>query len=412
MRVLFVGSCSTFILVPLVKELKKIDPNFSASVLSLKNPAGDIQEHEAAVFDELISYPSEKINGSKLQRLKQALGLITKEHRFTRVLKLLVNGKLRAALTNAESELIQIANNKAINTLSQGYDLVHVHYLKHSNLKLALNFDTGKTLLSFWGSDLLQDEDTEARLLKIEMLEKANLVTVQNEDLAQIIAIKYGWKFRNKIRTNLFLINLEVLHSIAQAKKSDARAFLNKFGSFDDHKKVIVTGYNPNPQSQQLEILKQLKHIADKDFSDKYHFLFTFIYSKGGQREEMIQTVQELCCTYSIVDRYLSNEEMGLLRKGTDIYLHFPQTDAFSATLLEHLYAQNTVVTGSWLPYGKHRVNQVFFKELESIQNLSILNLDFDDQSQINPDKIDSLLAKEATAENWLSIYKEAQRGT
>ena len=409
MRVLFAGSCSTFFLVPLVQALKKVDPNFSASVIGLNNPAGEIQAHEAAVFEELIPYPSENISGSKVERLKESLKLISKKNGSSKVLKLLASGQLKSAITNAETELVQNANNAEITRLSEPFDLVHVHYLKHSNLKLASNFDARKTLLSFWGSDLLQDEGDEARALKIELMEKINLITVQNEDLAQIIALKYGWKFKSKIRTNLFLPNSEVLKSIADSSKEEARAFLNQFGEIENQKKVIVTGYNPNPQSQQLEILKQLQQVSESEFSKKHHFLFTFIYSKGGQREEMIETVKAMGCSFSIVDRYLSDHEMGLLRKATDIYLHFPQTDAFSTSLLEHLYAQNTVVTGSWLPYGKHRVNEIFFREIESIDELSNEHLLESEKSQLNTEKINALIAKEKTAETWLKIYSEAQ---
>ncbi|MGB1032405.1 MAG: hypothetical protein ACPGWM_07310, partial [Flavobacteriales bacterium] len=233
MRVLFIGTCSSFFLVPLVRALKKNDPNFFASVLGLKNPAGELQDAELNVFDEIIDFPSRKLMGSKWQRLMQALQLILKQKRFGYLFWQLLKGNIKDAITNAESELIQDLNNKALTKLGSAYDLVQVHYLKNSNLKLASNFDSSKLILSFWGSDLLQDEDSNTRRFKREMMEKAVLITVQNEDLAQTIAVKYGWTFKEKIRSNLFLPNQAVLQSIAKANKSEARNFIRGFGELD-----------------------------------------------------------------------------------------------------------------------------------------------------------------------------------
>ncbi|MGB0423142.1 MAG: hypothetical protein ACPGED_02410, partial [Flavobacteriales bacterium] len=77
---------------------------------------------------------------------------------------------------------------------------------------------------------------------------------------------------------------------------------------------------------------------------------------------------------------------------------------------LEHLYANNVVVTGTWLPYGKHRVHGVQFKEIEKISDLKADDLNMNQSYKDNQSRIDELIKSEKTAQNWLNIYKEAQQ--
>ncbi|MEO0404813.1 MAG: hypothetical protein AAF193_08080, partial [Bacteroidota bacterium] len=94
------------------------------------------------------------------------------------------------------------------------------------------------------------------------------------------------------------------------------------------------------------------------------------------------------------------------LRRATDIFIHLPQTDAFSNTLLEHLYAENLVILGTWLPYGKHRTFGVRYREVEHPNDLSQEHFDELDTSN-NPQRIDQLRQQEDAPGQWIEIYKE-----
>ena len=39
------------------------------------------------------------------------------------------------------------------------------------------------------------------------------------------------------------------------------------------------------------------------------------------------------------------------LRKGTDLFIHMQQTDAYSSSLHEYLYSKTKVITAAWLSY-------------------------------------------------------------
>ncbi|NQX91461.1 MAG: hypothetical protein HRT74_04905 [Flavobacteriales bacterium] len=242
--------------------------------------------------------------------------------------------------------------------------------------------------------------------MKIRLFDQCKGITVQNEDMAQIICVKYGWNLKNKIITNRFLANDIIMDQIKNTSKSEARDwFESEFEKVGD-KELMVIGYQSKPQTQQLEILEALNSIAIAK-KKNLHLVYTFIYGKERTREEnILKKSHEAGFTTTVIDRYLTNEEMAKLRCATDIFVHLPESDAFSNTLLEHLYAKNLVITGTWLPYGKHRAFGVCYREVEHPRDLKLEHFEEIEVSQ-NPERIDRMRYEEDAAGQWLEIYKQ-----
>src|SRR5690606_7299055 len=74
---------------------------------------------------------------------------------------------------------------------------------------------------------------------------------------------------------------------------------------------------------------------------------------------------------YLLISKSLSDVDVAKLRIETDITINIQISDAFSASLQEHLFAQNLLLVGDWLPYQILTDNQVFFKQtrIDSLSN-------------------------------------------
>ena len=338
MKVLFIGSCSSFFLVPLARALKAADPSIHLGVLDLVNPSGEVPEEEKLVFNELHVTPNSTIEGGKTDRLQKAAKHIAKEKGIGGLILSTVSGKLKSEVTQAESALVAEQNKQLLKKLFDRFDVVQVHYLKASNLRLAELVPADKLLLSFWGSDLLQDEDETSRKLKLKMLEKAKGITVQNQDLRQLIAVKYGWKHYEKIQTNLFLPNKTIFDTIKNGTRKEGIEWLRNFGPVDEQSITVSLGYNSHPRLRVKEVLEYLLELPPLDLS-KLHFVFTFSYSQHKEEEEkIVAQLKALNVNHTVIAHYLSDEDMAKLRLSLDVLIHLTHTDAFSTTLLEHLY--------------------------------------------------------------------------
>jgi hypothetical protein len=88
---------------------------------------------------------------------------------------------------------------------------------------------------------------------------------------------------------------------------------------------------------------------------------------------------------YYIFTKRLSENELADLRLMSDIALNIQITDAFSSSLVEHIYAGSTLVVGKWLPYSvfsKYGIRYIAIEESE-ISN-TIQKLCESDNSNVN----------------------------
>lgn len=405
MKLLFIGSCSSFFLVPLAKALKDSNPQLHLGVLDLVNPSGEVQEHELLVFDEIHHSPKTEITGSKSSRLLVALRAIIRDQGLGRLILMVLGGQIKKAVTNAESQIIELQNREELKHLFSRYDVIQTHYLKASNLQLAELAPPEKLILSFWGSDLLQDEGELARSHKLKILDSAKAITVQNEDLRQIIAIKYGWDFYQKVQCNLFLPNQTIFNQIKQGNRQDAIKWLRTFGPVDEDAVTVLLGYNSRPAMRVQETLDFLLNQTE-DVITRLHFVFTFSYGKNEQTErEIVALLQHRNIPFTVINRYLKDEEMAIFRLSVDVLFQVPHTDAFSTTMIEHLYAGARVIIGTWLPYGKLRRTGLTFREIENYQQIPF---DFLSNQRLmnNPPLLDQMYEQEQSTQKWLEIYR------
>lgn len=87
------------------------------------------------------------------------------------------------------------------------------------------------------------------------------------------------------------------------------------------------------------------------------------------------ERLKQLAIPNHIFVNSLSEEELAILRLQSDIVLNIQVTDAFSSSLIEHLYASSILVCGDWLPYGIFDIFGIKYYKLPIINMPYILKL-------------------------------------
>lgn len=407
MRILFVGSCSSFFLVPLAKALKNENPDVFLGVYGLNNPAGNIVDTDISAFDRVYPEIEGELKEGKVARLKAVLQLIYEQGEQLTFWKSVFSGRVKSFITQKESELKILDQRRQIGEISKEFDLVQVHYLKENNLNLVEKVPANKLLLSFWGSDLMQAEDHNFTARKKSLLESCLGISIHGADLAFVACVKYGWHLRHKMSFALFPLNEDIFQSIDKYSKEECIQFLDEFGDVPQNRRIVAMGYNSHPRFKHLEILDHL-HTLSKEVIEQLHFVFTFGYARDPlEQEKIVQKLQQYGCSYSIVDRYLENEEVGKLRKACDTFMFLTDSDAFSGTMIEFLYAGAHVITGTWLPFGKLGRAGIAFSEVEAVEDLHVSDLLTWSAPQDQHERILELMQTSSPGKNWMAMYQK-----
>ncbi len=66
--------------------------------------------------------------------------------------------------------------------------------------------------------------------------------------------------------------------------------------------------------------------------------------------------------SYVILNKFLPNRNICILRKLTDVFIMLQDTDAFSASVKSHVYCQNICLIGEWLKYPMETAGVYYMK--------------------------------------------------
>ncbi len=95
----------------------------------------------------------------------------------------------------------------------------------------------------------------------------------------------------------------------------------------------------------------------------------------------------------------------------SDVMINILQTDSFSGSMQEFLYANNIVITGSWLPYKLFDELGVYYHKIDSAEMLAgkltevLSNLNKEKTMQ-NVQIINSLSSWGNNIQNWIKAYE------
>lgn len=248
------------------------------------------------------------------------------------------------------------------------YQIIHFHftYIFYLFLIPFCKFYKIKIISTIWGSDFYHANKIEL-YLKIKFWKKTDIISITNENLKDIL-VKFGLN-KNKINITRFgLSNIENIDTLL--KKWDKNSYKKSLNIPTD-KKIVMVGYNRSANQNHEIIINSIQRL-DKDKLNQYFFVFPLTYGPVERLKKISSLLKSTPLNYIILSNMLSMKEFSKYTISTDIFVQLQNTDQLSATMTEHIYCGNSVITGSWLNYNILREKGAHFFNINSFDELSI----------------------------------------
>lgn len=299
--------------------------------------------------------------------------------------------------------------------IAKEFSIFHFHDISPESIK-AVEWvpDSAKVVLSVWGSDLFRVAGVENYRKQLKALERADVITSRSSEMKETLLAKFGREFSKKIRYAALGVPHTVLTDIDRYRTSQGRAEFVKKYNLLPHKKIVVISGSGRPDRQHPQIFDAITKL-EKQVKDQIVLIVPITYDRS---ESYCLEVKEKLMAGDIetrlIENYLDNEALAQLRVFGDIMIHLPETDAFSAAMCETLYAENILITGSWLPYRSLKTAGVYYHEIEAVGELSeklaeILNTYGHEKLKAkgNRTKIRPLIHWDGVIQGWRNVYEE-----
>jgi hypothetical protein len=300
-----------------------------------------------------------------------------------------------------------------IHVKKQSYDVACVHGLFATQCRIVrwLPNVTSFIVAAFWGSDLYKRKENknESQVTRaLQICDRISLSTMSmRNDLLREIKVPVS-KLRN---CQFGLKPLELLFSSAHISKKDAKTGLG----FGENTFVIACGYNGHHHQQHLAIIDGLVKNRDEIPADHLLILPMTYGATQEYKNQVISALDDSRLKYRVFENFLSDKDIVLIRKATDILVQVQKTDAFSGSMQEHLFCGNIVITGAWLPYESLSEKGIVLEKIEKIDLLpekigQVLKNRHTLQMQVEaantPDKFESSLWS-VCIHNWYNLLNE-----
>lgn len=290
------------------------------------------------------------------------------------------------------------------------YDIIHFHFISVDSYFLVRHvkkYTKSKIILSIWGSDMYRIKPENEDMF-FQTCKKADHITFTNQKAIEFFQSKYHWQKNNLRLCRFGLAPLENLKEL-KATRTEYKIQLN----WKLEKLAITIGYNLSRFQQHLEILQQFEDKAIIALKDKIQLVLPMTY--GGvpeYKKQLLARLNDLPFKYFVYDTFLSDEKVAQIRKASDIMIQLQETDQFSGSMQEYLFACNVVVTGSWLPYKTIKDHGARFIEIDKINELvhvlpNIINnyKKYEIQTENNSKAILELSSWEKNIKDWIVLY-------
>lgn len=293
--------------------------------------------------------------------------------------------------------------------------MIHIHFLSPYYFFYRKIFKNTKVIITFWGSDLYRvpQKSKINKFLQKQIIKKADIVTVERKKMIDDFHKIFG--FENKpIYVTRFPVPID-LKLIDSIKEQELQLFRKKYG-INDNDFILTLGYSSDPGKNHEYMIDEIVKL-----NQKFKNLFIIIpmtYGNSEHREKIKkyceENLQKKNVQYIILENYMEEREVAILRKNTDIMINVQNTDALSASMMETLYAENIVINGSWLNYNELLENGVYFETIPEIKP-GVLSSKIDyilnnynmlkEKTKVNKEIIYRMNNLDDIIKDWMKVY-------
>ena len=231
------------------------------------------------------------------------------------------------------------------------YDIVNVHFpnIYMSYVYKYLRRMSKKIVISPWGSDILRHDNKYLNHLAV-LYENADYITTTSNSILGKKIIDVFTIDQKKMMSGFFgsdIVDFAIKYgdSISQ---EDAKQRYGLVGRY-----VITCGYNQRRQQRHKEIIVAISKVKNQ-LPQNLTLLFPMSYGKT-QNETDLDECKILCREYGLdalfITDFLKVNDLYMLRKATDMFVHVQTTDASSASVWEYILCDKKIVHGSWVKY-------------------------------------------------------------
>lgn len=259
--------------------------------------------------------------------------------------------------------------NKYYKRLIDKYDFIDFQSFPDTQVELA-EYCISKQkeyMIGFWGSDLLRADDDILKRKK-KSLDHSKVICVDAhmaKKIDQFFTENFGIGYSSKYKGSIDGItngNKDIFMLDGLTEK-DIKKIESTFHDIKDKKLIVTIGYNGNPKQNQDKALQKLVKLPT-ELKNKIHLVFPMTYAATPSHLTKIKKIaSDSGISYTILEKFLTNEEICVLRTITNIFIMVQDTDAFAGSVRSHFYCQNVCLIADWIEYPLDK-NNVFYKKV------------------------------------------------
>ena len=246
------------------------------------------------------------------------------------------------------------------------YDAIHIHSLKPIEIFFSslLKLKSKKLISTIYGSDFYRVSNKDKNKMR-KLFNKSDAITIASKKTIQDFNNYYNNQFSNKVHLIPFGNSMyDVIDSYSIATEEINK--MKKEFNVPKDSFVITIGYNATKEQNHEKILKKIKKI-ESDLPKNYFLILPFGYGNDDYKNKMIKIFNSYKLNGICLCDYLSVAEAAKLRVISDVMIQLQDTDVLSNSMLEYIYSDNIIITGSWLPYDE--ISKYIIK-IDSIEEL------------------------------------------
>ena len=263
-----------------------------------------------------------------------------------------------------------IETSRLLNKVNvQTFDVVHIHFLSPIYLFYRKIFKARKVVVTFWGSDLyrIPKESKLRKFMQRGILKHADAITVVSKKMIRDFQETFGFEDKPIFVTKLpVLVDLQIIDTLDQQA---IELFKERYQIQRDD--IILTlGYSADPRKNHEYMINEVLEL-NKNIKNIFAFL-PMTYGNKEHREKIKkyceETFQKHGVKYAVLENFMSDQEVAILRKTTDIMVNVQDTDALSASMEESLYAGSIVINGAWLNYDELLEDGAYYETIPELK--------------------------------------------
>lgn len=294
------------------------------------------------------------------------------------------------------------------------YDVIHVMQMTRDIYESVCfgNKNKARYIITYFGSDLLREEDTFL-LSQRPALDKASFITVPSEIMKTRFHQVFGSSYDGKLRQ--IVLETDILKRISEIRKAEGTKVVansKKYYGLNESDITIAIGYNAFPAQNHIPVIRVL---SESDLINNKNIILLLQLTYGSPSDDYMNEVENALkksgFRYKIFTDFMGPYESLRFRYASDIMIHAQHTDAFSASVREHLAANTLVINSSDINYEEYKKAGVFYEEFDAIEDIPAIIQRHLAEGKIRPEnysKMISLFPFENYVEGWRDIYRQA----